>query len=455
MPGADPHAVPSPRSLPPDLDQLVRHALTQGNVGTLEAALRDHAAVESEPPVAQATRPSHAPAAVARAPIASTPAPQKAPARSQPADVAPAPISVASALATLGEGLDDVRIAWIRGDVNEVRAWARGAIPTLQQVLAQLDREEAGDETQLSLLADAPTESVEVAPSPDPVDAVPSVQEPPPTPTILMPKVRHPLALVVEGMGDVEQGPALAEALGVDAVTARLIAVSRYPRFVLRGQDAVRMDQTAVRIREQMGIRAAVVDRPGMLAIGPAVAVTQAVTATPLQVEVVDRAMWDVDLTAQPGATPREIAPVLRLAVVAEVVVHRFRAAVQGGRLKRLREAKVQSAGEERLGVVDLHTDEGILRVVEGATDLSGFPGHTPSAAVRSLRDFVAHLESMIPVMPRRVCQPGLDRPGGGAVAGQAGPTLDTGWAAFEEHSRACRLLYGLPIPNQVVDGSE
>lgn len=259
-----------------------------------------------------------------------------------------------------------------------------------------------------------------------------------------MPKVRHSMALIVEGMGDPERGPALAEALSVDGVTARLIAVSRYPRFVFRGEDEVRMRQAATRVREELGVRAAVVTRAGLLEIGPAVAVTQALTAEPLRLEIVDRAMWDVDLKAQPGNDPREIVPDLRLAVVGEIVVHRFRALPQGGRLKHIRENRVRGTGEDRLGVVDLHTDGGILRVVEGATDLTGFPGHTPSAAVRSLRDFVAHLESRIPVMPRRICQPGLDRPGGGAVAGQAGPSQDTGWAAFEEHSRACRRLFGL-----------
>jgi hypothetical protein len=258
-----------------------------------------------------------------------------------------------------------------------------------------------------------------------------------------MPKVRHSMALFVEGMGDVEQGPALAEALGVDGVTARLIAVSRYPRFVFRGEDEVRMRKAAGRVQAELGIRATVVTREELLAIGAAVGVTQAVIAAPLRLEIVDRAMWDVDLRAQPGKDPREVVPELRLAVVGEVVVHHFRAMAQGGRLKHIRENRVSTIGEHRLSVIDLHTEGGILRMVEGATDLSGFPGHTPSAAVRSLRDFVTHLQSQVPVMPRRICQPSLDRPGGGAVAGQ-GTSQDTGWGAFEEHSRACRVLFGL-----------
>jgi len=422
--------------------------MAQGNVAALEAALRDHQAAS--------------PASELEPPVRSVPvsAPSASPRPARPvtkASKAHPPISIADTLANLGDGLDDARLAWISGEIAAVRTWVEEARPLLEAVLAQLAREAAEENPQLPLLPDAPTD-----PGPGPELAPPvrhqksqgmSAVGPvvPVTPaaaaTILMPKVRHSMALIVEGMGDPDQGPALAEALGVDGVTARLIAVSRYPRFVFRGEDEVRMTQAAARVREVLGVRAAVVTRDKLLSIGPAVAVTQAITADPLRLEIVDRAMWDVDLRAQPGKDPREIVPTIRLAVVGEIVVHRFRALPQGGRLKHIRENRVQGAGEERLAVVDLHTDGGILRVVEGATDLNGFPGHTPSSAVRSLREFVAHLHVQIPVMTRRVCQPGLDRPGGGAVAGQAGTSQDTGWGAFEEHSRACRLLFGLPIP--------
>ncbi len=428
---------PSPRSLPPDLDQLVRRAMAQGSVASLEAALRDHQDAGGSPPAAEL------PSEAAPDPVSVPAKPQPAPAPLGP------PISIADTLADLGDALDDARLAWVRGDVVAVRSWTEQAGPKLKRILTQLDREEAEEDAQIPLLPDAPTDpgvpdlpegfASQVPSPPQP----PAEQPPLVSPTIVLPKVRHPLSLVVEGMGDAERGPALAEALGVDGVTARLVAVSCYPRLVLRGEDRVRLEQTAERVRESLGIRTTVVDREGLLEIGPAVSVTRALTRDPLTVEVVDRAMWDVDLTAQPGSEPRELTPEILLGVVGAIVVQLYRSPVQGGRLKHLRETRVQGAGEDRLGVVDLHTADGILRVVEGATELSGFPGHTPSASGRSLRDFVAHLETQVRVMPRRICQPGLDRPGGGVVAGQSGVSMDTGWAAFEEHSRACRLLYG------------
>ena len=438
-------AQPSQGVEPPDLDRLIQQAMARGDTTALEAALRDHQsqsgqAVPPSPPPPKSQSPS--PRSVPTAPP--EPAVPPSPAPSHP------PISIADTLATVGEELDDARLAWIGGDVAAVRKWAKETQPQLEAILVQLDREEAEEDAQVPLLPDEWTDSAEAAPEPAPAEAPPVEAQVPPAeadvptvePTILMPKVRHPSALVVEGMGDAEHGVALAEALGVDGVTARLIAVSRYPRFVFRGEDDARMAEAAQRVQTDLGIRAAVIHREQLLEVGSAAGVTRALTATPLRLEVVDRPMWDVDLRTQGGSHPREVAPDLRLAVVGEVVIHRFRPMPQGGRLKHIRETRVQGAGEERLAVADLHTPEGILRVVEGATELAGFPGHTPSAAVRSLRDFVTHLESLVPVMPRRVCQPGLDRPGGGAVAGQNSASQDTGWAAFEEHSRACRLLY-------------
>jgi hypothetical protein len=403
LPLGDPVEVPTPRSLPPDLDEMVRLAMSQGSVDAL------HSALSSDVP---------GPASAASvSPVAAPPEPLSKTSLDE--------ISVADALADLGEGLDDARLAWISGDVGVVRSWAEAAGPTLRAVLQQLAREEEAENPQLSLIPD---------PSP----------EPPVPPVILMPKVRHPLALVVEGMGDPERGPALAEALGVDGVTARLVAMCRYPRFVLRGDDEAQLNQAAEQVQSALGIRAVVVSRDAMLAIGPARGVTGALSSEPLQLQIVECPEWDVDLTEPAAGELRTLTPDLRLAVAGEIVVHRFRAATQGGRLKHIREHRVQSVGETRLSVIDLHTDTAVLRLVQGATDMSGFPGHTPSAAVRSLRDYLSVLEQSVPVIPRRICQPGLDRPGGGAVAGQSSPTQDSGWAAFEEHSRACRLLYGL-----------
>ena len=56
-------------------------------------------------------------------------------------------------------------------------------------------------------------------------------------PVVLLPKVRRPFALVVEGMGSVEAHPAFVEHLRLDAVTSRMLARARNPRVAIRGDD--------------------------------------------------------------------------------------------------------------------------------------------------------------------------------------------------------------------------
>ena len=63
----------------------------------------------------------------------------------------------------------------------------------------------------------------------------PPREAPPSVPVVLLPKVRRPFALVVEGMGSVEAHPAFVEHLRLDAVTSRMLARARNPRVAIRG----------------------------------------------------------------------------------------------------------------------------------------------------------------------------------------------------------------------------
>ena len=147
-------AVPPSQSVePPDLDRLIQQAMARGDTTALEAALRDHQAQSGEAvppsPLPVASTPKEVIQAPRRVPIAP-------PATAAPVSPAPThpPISIADTLATVGEELDDVRLAWIGGDVAAVRKWAKETQPQLEAILVQLDREEAEEDAQVPLLPD-------------------------------------------------------------------------------------------------------------------------------------------------------------------------------------------------------------------------------------------------------------------------------------------------------------
>jgi hypothetical protein len=387
-------------SVPPDLDKLFRAAMARGDVGALRAALEDHK-VAAQAPLADDSLPT-IPASVL-APLAPTE-------------------DIDSLLDRLADGAQAARGDWAEGHVEAVRKW----LPVAERMIQEL-----GD--QLPSAAEAPAVPVDV---PRPVVTA--------APVILLPKVRQEAALIVEGLADPDRAAALAECLNIDAATARLFAVSRHPRVVLRSADLERLGIRATRIRESMGVRAAAFQRADLLAPGPALAVVRVTSADPLTIDVVRVDIWDTEENTLPTRGEKQTLVLAPAAVVSgEVVVQHFRPARSVGRLKHLRESRVRETGERRIATVDIHDPDGIYRISEGNTILEGFDGAEASSFRRSLRallDTVAGEGSGVHQTPSRVCQPGLGS--SSASEGSGVKSRDTGWATWEEHSRACRLLY-------------
>ena len=140
-----------------------------------------------------------------------------------------------------------------------------------------------------------------------------------------------------------------------------------------------------------------------------------------------------------PGASRR--FPLVVLAVPGEVQIKRFRT----GRGKQA--GALTPVGSKRLAVLDLHGVDCFLRIVEGITELDGLPGFIPQGAQRTFR-----------VLPESLCDwwPELSSVGGrtfqpvrtaripeGAQPGEM--VTATGWPAWEEHTRTCRILFDLP----------
>jgi hypothetical protein len=254
--------------------------------------------------------------------------------------------------------------------------------------------------------------------------------------------MRQPWMLVVEGPEEEARAEAVAAALRVDRVTARLVAIARHPRVALRGDDPDALQEAAARLRAGAGLRAAVCSRAELLQVGPPVTALAALgpgwRATAAEA-------W----TAEPDALPRgRAAPgfPVRLVVPGEVVVRRYRDGRGVGRSSR-GERVLREAAERRAPVIDLHGPAGFLRLVAGVTDTTGLPGHDPSSALLSFKNLLEGFDAVWPGAHRlgaRSCAPGL-APAGTEPGADAEVVEASGWPAWEEHTRCCRLWSGLP----------
>ena len=264
----------------------------------------------------------------------------------------------------------------------------------------------------------------------------PPREAPPPVPVVLLPKVRRPFALVVEGMGSVEAHPAFVEHLRLDAVTSRMLARARNPRVAIRGDDEHALGLRAGALVEEAEIRAVVVSPADLLGVGPAHLLTSFETG-PATIEVHD---WTADLHALIERTDGEpLSEVPRLIVPGELVLQRYRPASGGGRLKHLREGRLDAGRQVRLQVVDLHMEDRIVRVLEGVTDLAHAPGASEEGFHRTLMQMLEAWESEgHTVLNSRTLEPSTPE----GQPDELGGVLAHPWPQWEEHSRCSRLLY-------------
>ena len=301
----------------------------------------------------------------------------------------------------------------------------------LHMVQEAVDAEAAGDEGRLSrALSDARRTLTAI-----PV-VVAQPEPPPPVPVVMLPKVRRRFSLVVEGVGDVELHGEFVNHLRLDAVTARMIARARQPRVAIRSDDEDDLRVRAEALVEEAKIRAAVVSPAELMDIGPAHLLTS-FEAGPETIEVHD---WTADLHAlieRNPSTPLSDVPIL--IVTGELVLQRYRAATGGGRLKHLREGKLDAGRQVRLQVADLHLRDRVVRILEGATDLAHAPGASEDGFHRTLAQMLEAWEDEgHSVLTSRTLEP----TGPEGQPDELGGVLAHPWPQWEEHSRASRLLY-------------
>jgi len=265
---------------------------------------------------------------------------------------------------------------------------------------------------------------------------VEALREHEPPPALVLPPFRQTWAVFVASPGDVELAADVATALETDLATARQVALLPQPRAALRSDDRADLERRAEQYRLLLDLPACVFDQD-ILREQPAAVLALALC---LGGPWVTAQTWHWTPTAEQLAAfcrREDPEPELRLVVAGEVVIRRFR------RLRsrrRREEGRLEARGERRVGVLDLHHDQGVVRAVQGVTDLGAWPGLASGSAplaFRGLQEQLAEQHARIQHVPR-----GVYRPTREPEELEDGLLEATGWPSWEEHSRACRCLY-------------
>ncbi|GDX80248.1 hypothetical protein LBMAG42_20590 [Deltaproteobacteria bacterium] len=393
--------------MPANLDELVRRAMTGGGIGALKKALADPAPEPTPPPSAPPTPPVPRPEV---APPPTTAPPPDAWTELEPlatAAIAPAPV-IDPLDALLLAAQEAVASRAVPADLAAALCRLREALPAAERLAAEALGAESSQET---------------TPAPD--DG----------PPVRLPPSRHAWALALAGVPDGVEVGRLATALEVDLATARAAVLAGGARIVLRSPERAELERRGSALAS-LGVRWRVLDRAELLAFGAAYALVAAEAADAWRVWEAPR--WG-ESRPDPSQLPRGAewpSGDVWLIVSGEVEEKRLRPPAAESRWQRSHYAAANGAGgEARIAVLDLHTHEGMFRVVEGAVDLRLLAGAEASAQRRSIKAFADAVALRWPhaeVQPRRTC-PAQSRPGDDRRA--------DGWATWEEHTRVCRAL--------------
>ena len=260
----------------------------------------------------------------------------------------------------------------------------------------------------------------------------PPPEAPPPPAPIPLPAIRIPYLLAVTPGHSPES---LAEALDIDVATARNLVQAGGTRVAVRGADREELEGRESRARSA-GLHATVQARSDLQELPPA----EALLGFDREARAVlwPDALWldPPDAANRPPGLAETLDGVF-LVVPGEVEVRHQRGAREPEKWARQRYTVAGPTAEQRVIVVDLHLPGRILRAVEGVVDLREYDA---TAARRAMKGWIETLPERWPrarIEARRVCA------GGATSAGEDGRLSGSGWPAWEEHSRVCRLHHG------------
>jgi hypothetical protein len=401
MPDPQPMPVQPQKELPSNLDELVRKALSGGSVEAVRRAL-----VSGEPGVVkQEEKQPYAPLpmrSVIQAPVIQAPVIQ--------APVIQAPVIQASVIQA-----PVIQASVIQAPVIQVLplGWQQ----TLEESARRLQQLSAQEETA------AKEGLIEL------IFRLQQLVTEKPVPVVSAPPIRFAWMLVIQAKGSAET---LSAVLGVDLATARAQLLAGYPKIVLRSNHVSELEPVIQRAMEA-DLSAEILSREEFLKVARPWCVLGLDQG---QLQVHGEAGWELSV---PLGVPEKTVPLLPvwLVVVGEVVSQRQRGAREPGKLERGRVGAAGALQEQRVMVLDLYGEgERAVRIVEGVTNMAGFPGYEVGSSRLSFKRLVEWLEGQgADVVPKRVVA------AVGEQRGSDGSRVESGWPAWEEHSWAVKML--------------
>lgn len=243
---------------------------------------------------------------------------------------------------------------------------------------------------------------------------------------------RKPLVLFLEGVSNEDAWKEMMELLDIPLFTARYLCSGRVFDFVRHDNDRMSLEALAVQYRNRFSARAVVISRAQLEEYPPPMACLGLRRSA---FRIVDAPLWRENADAM---LEEEVTLTVRIAVVGMVEEVHYREAKYTevrsfGRRKT--DSVRKKSTDKKIGVIDLHCDDVMIRIAEGVTDFSTLPGFEKGAQRKSFQNLCRLLSVWLPhaaVIDQKVMR----------VQGQnIEKMVEHAWDGWERYSYSIRRL--------------
>ena len=240
-----------------------------------------------------------------------------------------------------------------------------------------------------------------------------------------------PIALVVEGFDDERRWKELMEVLKIPIFMAKYLSSGKKLEIACYANSRTELQILAVQYQQIFSKRAYVVSKHQIQEEPPAVT---CLGCKGQRFRIVDEPLW---LKKNKEIQEEEISFVPTLAVIGIIEKSSLRTVSKRevrsfGRRKK--ETYQQRNTAERVGVIDLHSSNMVLRIVEGVSDFSTLPGYEKGAQRKSFHNLSKLLPvwlSNIYILPQKSMR----------IKGDRVEQMDA-WPEWERYSYCARILF-------------
>ena len=244
-----------------------------------------------------------------------------------------------------------------------------------------------------------------------------------------------PLALVVQGIQEEMAWKELMELFDIPIFLAKFISTHPLVEIVAHGDSRDVLQKMAISYTNKYSARARVLSKE-MLYQEPPPCTCVGLRGTSFR--IVDAPLWR---EARENVLEEELRAFPFLAVVGMVEELSFRSvSYQEARSfgRKRTEQKQEKHMEKKVGVIDLHCEDQVIRIVEGVSDFSSFPGYEKGAQRKSFHNLVSLLPMWlqnIQVLPSKTVR----------VRSEVSQEKYVhAWEDWERYSYSARLLFSL-----------